>query len=145
MAAGGSACAAAALGVIVPALPVHAASEKTNYDIKDLKQLLSKLNADKAEKSADIVITSPEIAANGSMVPITVRSSIPGTEHIALIAEGNPIPLVAEFGFEGGAEAYAALRIKMLKSSDLRALVTANGKLYTASALVKVTIGGCGG
>ena len=144
LAVGGGACAAAALGILVPSLPVHAA-DKTDYDIADLQQLLPKVGADKAKKSADILITSPELAANGSMVPITVRSNIPGTERITLIAEGNPFPLIAEFDFLAGAEAYASIRIKMLKSSDLRAIVTANGQLYTASSMVKVTIGGCGG
>ena len=37
------------------------------------------------------------------------------------------------------------MRIKMGKTSDVIAVVKANGKLYEARKAVKVTIGGCGG
>ncbi|NNF97668.1 MAG: thiosulfate oxidation carrier protein SoxY, partial [Halobacteria archaeon] len=36
-------------------------------------------------------------------------------------------------------------RIKMGKTSDVIAVVKANGKAYSARKNVKVTIGGCGG
>lgn len=95
-----------------------------------------------AEASDAIEIGGPDIAENGAVVPISVSSSIPGTDSIALLAQENPSPLVATF--DGGTA--ASTRIKMGKSSPLVAYVRADGKLYTATSKeIKVTIGGCGG
>lgn len=95
-----------------------------------------------AEASDAIEIGGPDIAENGAVVPISVSSSIPGTDSIALLAANNPSPLVATF--DGGTA--ASTRIKMGKSSPLVAYVRADGKLYTATSKeIKVTIGGCGG
>ena len=79
------------------------------------------------------------------MVPVSISSKIPGTEYIALIVDENPFPLVAEYHYQAGAEAYASVRIKMRQASAVRAVVKANGQFYQASNQVKVTIGGCGG
>ena len=43
------------------------------------------------------------------------------------------------------AVADVSTRLKMGKTSNVTAVVKADGKLYTASKEVKVTIGGCGG
>ena len=40
---------------------------------------------------------------------------------------------------------YVSTRVKMLKTSNVIALVDAGGKTYTESREIKVTIGGCGG
>ena len=65
--------------------------------------------------------------------------------QLAIIADKNPFPLVASIDFANGAEGYASTRVKMGGTSDVRAIVKADGKFYTASREVKVTIGGCGG
>jgi sulfur-oxidizing protein SoxY len=98
-----------------------------------------------SEASADIKIKAPDIAENGAVVPVSVTSGIDGTQSIAVLAEKNPVPLVANFDLMGGAEGYVSTRIKMGKTSDVIAVVKANGKLYSARKSVKVTIGGCGG
>jgi sulfur-oxidizing protein SoxY len=43
------------------------------------------------------------------------------------------------------AEGYVSMRIKMGKTSNVVAVVEADGKMYKAQSEVKVTIGGCGG
>jgi sulfur-oxidizing protein SoxY len=53
--------------------------------------------------------------------------------------------MVASFNLSEGSKAYVSTRIKMGKTSDVIALVEANGKVYAARKNVKVTIGGCGG
>ena len=95
--------------------------------------------------AGDIEITAPEIAENGAVVPVEVSSAIPGTERIVIIAEKNGLPLVADFGLKNGAEGFVSTRIKMGATSNVRAVVVAGGKTYTAAKEVKVTIGGCGG
>jgi sulfur-oxidizing protein SoxY len=100
---------------------------------------------DGATESSDILLKAPDIAENGAVVPITATSNIPGTTSIAIFVEKNPTPLIADFSFSNGAEAYISTRIKMAKTSVVRVSVKAGGKNYTTSREVKVTIGGCGG
>jgi len=87
----------------------------------------------------------PDIAENGSVVPVEVTSSIAGTTGIAIFAEKNGTPLVGSYTLSGGAQGYIATRIKVAQTSFIRAVVNAGGKSYTAAKEVKVTVGGCGG
>ena len=75
----------------------------------------------------------------------TVVLDMEGIESIALIAEKNPVPLVASFDLGTGAQGFVSTRIKMGKTGDVVAVVKSGGKLYSARKGVKVTIGGCGG
>lgn len=143
LAAGGGACAVASLG-LVPTLQAFAASS-ASFDTQGVQQLLSQMGAEGAAQSKDIVFEAPDIAENGSMVRVMMHSKIPGTEYMALVVDKNPIPLIAEFDVLDGALPYAETRIKMRETSAVRVVVKANGKFYTASNEVKVTIGGCGG
>ena len=77
-------------------------------------------------------------------MPIQVTSEIPDTEKIFVFAEKNPQPLVATFTFLKGIEPFFATRIKMGESAKVHVVVLADGKHYTISREVKVTIGGCG-
>ncbi|HEX7788775.1 MAG TPA: thiosulfate oxidation carrier protein SoxY, partial [Methylomirabilota bacterium] len=95
-------------------------------------------------ESKDIVITAPEIAENGAVVPVAVASKIPNTQTISILAEKNPFPLAASFNIAGGGEGYVSTRLKMGETSNVRAVVKADGKFYTAVKEVKVTVGGCG-
>jgi len=95
--------------------------------------------------SKAITIKAPDIAENGAVVPVEVVSSLPGTTNIVIISEKNPTVLIADFKLSNGAEGFVSTRIKMAKTSMIRAVVTAGGKTYTATKEVKVTIGGCGG
>ena len=68
-----------------------------------------------------------------------------GVESIGIIVSENPSPLAASFDLTPDAVAEVSTRIKMGKTSDVVAVVKANGQLYSTSKNVKVTIGGCGG
>ena len=91
-----------------------------------------------------IELKTPEIAENGAIVPIQVTSNIPNTEKIFVFAEKNPQPLVATFTFIKNVPPFFATRIKMGESAKVHVVVLADGKHYTVSNEVKVTIGGCG-
>jgi sulfur-oxidizing protein SoxY len=96
--------------------------------------------------SKDIVFfQTPEIAENGAVVPIGVTSNIPKTESIAILIEKNPNVLAAVFDIPAGTEPAIATRVKMAQTSNIHALVRADGKYYVATKEVKVTLGGCGG
>jgi sulfur-oxidizing protein SoxY len=124
---------------------VGAASwNKPGFESKAFGDAVKNLGAASMIESKDIAITAPDIAENGAVVPIAITSRIPNTESISVVAEKNPFPLAATFDVSNGAESYASVRIKMGQTSNVRAIVKADGKFYTAAKEVKVTVGGCG-
>jgi len=118
---------------------------KAAFEAKGMPDALKAIGATGAADSHDILIKAPDIAENGSVVPVEVTSGIAGTTSIAIIAEKNAFPLVGTFDLTGGSEGFISTRIKMGQTALVRAVVTAGGKSYTAAKEVKVTIGGCGG
>ena len=117
---------------------------KAAFESRAVADVLKLLGATGATESKDIMITAPDIAENGAVVPVEVTSRIPGTEAISIIAEKNPFPLAATVEISNGGEPYTYVRIKMGETANVRALVRAGGKYYTAVKEVKVTVGGCG-
>ncbi len=103
------------------------------------------VGGDATTNSDEIAIKAPDIAENGAVVPVTVSSGLGNVESIAIVAVNNPFPLTASFVLAEGTEAFVSTRIKMAKTSEVMAVVKANGTLYAARKEVKVTIGGCGG
>ena len=80
-----------------------------------------------------------------NVVPFTIASRLPKTESIALLVEKNPNVLAASFNIPAGTEAGVTTRVKMGQTSNVTALVKADGKFYYTTKEVKVTMGGCGG
>ena len=91
------------------------------------------------------MITAPDIAENGAVVPIGIKSNLPKTEMIALLVEKNPSLLAGSYDILAGAEPDVSMRVKMGQSSDVFAVVKADGKFFITRKEVKVTLGGCGG
>lgn len=97
------------------------------------------------EQSDAVKLKIPDIAENGAVVPVTISTDIEGVKNISIIIDQNPNPLSASFEIGDGVFAEISTRVKMGKSSQVRAMVQTGDKVYTASKEVKVTIGGCGG
>jgi sulfur-oxidizing protein SoxY len=135
---------AAAAGLLKTASVWAAPWNKTAFEAKALAETLRGLGVSNPIDSKDITITAPDIAENGAIVPVAVTSRIPNTQSIAIVAEKNPFPLAASFDLLPGSESYVSTRLKMGQTSDIRAIVKADGKFYTAVKEVKVTVGGCG-
>lgn len=133
-----------AAGLIRPEV-AEAAWNKGAFDAKTLDEAFAALGAGKPADSADIQITAPDIAENGAVVPVGVVSNLPRTEQIAILVEKNPFMLAANFEIPAGTVADIQTRIKMGQTSDVYALVKADGKFVVARKEVKVTLGGCGG
>nr|WP_198266358.1 thiosulfate oxidation carrier protein SoxY [sulfur-oxidizing endosymbiont of Gigantopelta aegis] len=104
----------------------------------------SALGSDLSEASNKITIKAPDIAENGTLVPVTVSSSLEDVSAITLFSEKNNAPLVAQFELDKDCDAFIATRIKMNMTSNVIAIVTAKGKHYSTRKEVKVTLGGCG-
>jgi sulfur-oxidizing protein SoxY len=137
-----------ALLVVAGIQPARAQAQPWNqaaFSGKTLKDALAALGAQSPAASDSVLIKAPEIAENGAVVPVAVESKLPGTQSIMLLIEKNPLPLAASFEIPAGTEPSVSTRVKMGESSDVYALVKADGKYYFAKKEVKITIGGCGG
>ncbi|MDL2354560.1 MAG: thiosulfate oxidation carrier protein SoxY [Pseudomonadota bacterium] len=133
----------AALGLISHA-DALAAEAQPGFDAKSFADAVKAIGGPGAD-SKDILLTSPEIAENGAVVPLSVSSAIPDTQSIYIFVEKNPNPLSASFTFPAGTDPSVTTRVKMGESSRITVVVKAGGKLYTTSRETKVTLGGCGG
>ena len=116
------------------------------FDTKTLPETFKALGSGTPLPSKDITFfQTPDIAENGAVVPIGVASAIPKTESIAILIEKNPNTLAAVFEISPRTDPAISTRVKMGQSSNIYALVKADGKYYVASKEIKVTLGGCGG
>ncbi len=132
-------------GLLTPKA-VMAAWPKAAFEAKDVDSALNAaLGSASATDSSKIKLKAPDIAENGAVVPITVTSSISGTESISILVPKNASPMTATFNLGANTEGYVSTRIKMGKTSDVVVVVKAGGKLFSTKKQVKVTIGGCGG
>jgi sulfur-oxidizing protein SoxY len=141
---GAGALALAAAAGVLKSGPVAAEWNEAGFTSKAVNDALKSLGATDMIESKDITITAPEIAENGAVVPVAVASKIPNTQSISILSEKNPFPLAASFNLSKGSDAYVSTRLKLGETSNVRAVVKADGKFYTAAKEVKVTIGGCG-
>jgi len=103
-------------------------------------------------ESGKITLDVPEIAENGSTVPMTVNVDSPMTEddHVTAIhvmATENPSPEVVTFKFTSlSGRASAATRMRLADTQNVLAVAElSDGSTIMAQKEVKVTIGGCGG
>ena len=136
----------AAAGWSRPSDALAADWNKAAFESKTMDEAYKSMSAGAPAQSKDIAFFStPDIAENGAVVPIGITSNIPKTESIAILIEKNPNMLAAQFDIPAGTEASLTTRVKMGQTSNVYALVKADGKYYVASKEVKVTLGGCGG
>ena len=135
----------AAAGLIRPGEALANNWNKAAFEGKTLQEALKALGASSPANSGDISMRAPDIAENGAVVPVGVDSKIAGTESIAIFVDKNPSPLAASFDIPAGTEPAVTTRVKMGQTSDVYALVKANGKFFIAKKEIKVTLGGCGG
>lgn len=124
----------------------HADWNKAAFEAKTMDETMKAFGGSAPAQSKDIAfVSTPDIAENGAVVPIGVTSNLPKTERIAILVEKNPNMLAASFDLPAGTEPTVTTRVKMGQSSNVYALVKADGKYYVAQKEVKVTLGGCGG
>jgi len=135
-----------AAGWTVPGAAAAQTWNKDAFDTHSLDETVKALGATAPVPSKDVTfVSTPDIAENGAVVPIGIVSNVPKTEAIAILVEKNPNMLAAVFDIPAGTDPSLSTRIKMGQSSNVYALVKADGKYYVASKEIKVTLGGCGG
>jgi sulfur-oxidizing protein SoxY len=118
----------------------------------DVEAALRKLLGGRQAESGRLKLDIPAIAENGMAVPVNVEAESPMTPNdyvraIHLFADGNPWPNVYTYRFTpGSGRAALKNRIRLAKTERVIAVAEmSDGTVHTASAEVKVTIGGCGG
>jgi sulfur-oxidizing protein SoxY len=103
------------------------------------------LASDKLKESDRITLKIPEIAENGAVVPVTIKTDLPAVESISIFSEKNAYPLLASFTIPDGTTAFVSTRVKLAESTLVIAVVKSEGTLYCTRKDVKVIIGGCNG
>jgi len=119
---------------------------KDAFDAKTLADAVKALGGGAPAASKDVVITGPDIAENGAVVPVGAACALPGVKRLALLVEKNPSVLAAVFDVGEAVEPNIATRVKMGQSSNVIAVaMMADGRVLYAQKEIKVTLGGCGG
>lgn len=102
--------------------------------------------------SSKISLDVPEIAENGSTVPMGVSVDSPMTEDdyvkaVHVMAAKNPDPEIISFKFTPmSGRANAATRMRLAETQNVIAVAElSDGSTIMTQKEVKVTIGGCGG
>ena len=118
----------------------------------DFRDAINRFTGGKAPTRGRIKLDLPDIADNGSSVPMSVAVDSPMTadnfvKEVLVVADGNPRSGVAAFRFSpASGVAQASTRIRLAESQNVTAIARMNdGSLFMDSKQVKVTIGGCGG
>jgi sulfur-oxidizing protein SoxY len=136
----------AAAGWLPPGRAQAEGWNKSAFEAHSLGESVKALGGSDPVQSKDIeFFQTPEIAENGAVVPVGVTSRIPKTESIAILIEKNPNMLAAVFDIPPGTEPALSTRVKMAQTSNVYAVVKADGRYYVAVKEIKVTLGGCGG
>ncbi|MGB2130048.1 MAG: thiosulfate oxidation carrier protein SoxY [Marinobacterium sp.] len=133
------------LSVLMPRVAM-AAWAKEAFEAKEQGAAIKALyGEDAVAESAEVVLDAPDIAENGAVVPVSISTELTNVESMSLFIENNPAPLAAQFMIPEGTRADVSTRVRMGKTTNVTAVIKADGKLYRATKEVKVTIGGCGG
>ncbi len=119
---------------------------------EEATKYLSGMTGGATAKEGKVTVKLPEIAENGSTVPITISVDSPMTDGdyvktIHVVAEGNPSPEVVSFNLSPAmGKAEVSTRMRLGKTQNVRAVaIMSDGSVYSGTKQVKVTIGGCGG
>ncbi|MBA4501192.1 thiosulfate oxidation carrier protein SoxY [Marinobacterium marinum] len=133
------------LGALLPRLAMAAWAREAFESNEQGAALNALYGGETPEISAQVILDAPDIAENGAVVPVSVSTDMAHVESISIFIESNPAPLAAQFVIPEGTAADVSTRVRMGKTTNVTAVVKADGKLYSATKEVKVTIGGCGG
>ncbi|RLA28789.1 MAG: thiosulfate oxidation carrier protein SoxY [Gammaproteobacteria bacterium] len=122
-----------------------AARPDSVFQETDADKVIADLFGQAPTDSDQVMMKIPDIAENGAVVPVTIKTDLENVESISIVVVNNPTPLAASFIMSPRSVPTVSVRIKMGESSQVVALVKAGGAVYSTTKEVKVTIGGCGG
>ena len=124
----------------------QAAWTATAFESKTLADAVKALGGAAPVESKDVIVTGPDIAENGAVVPVGCSTALPGVKRMMLMVEKNPSVLASVFDVTDAVDASLTTRVKMGQSSNVFAVaMMGDGKVLYAVKEIKVTLGGCGG
>lgn len=135
--------AAIGAGALRPRQVLAADWNAAAFEAKTLAAAMRGMGIVNPQESGDVVLSAPDIAEDGKVVPIEVASKLPGTQSLSVFIDRNPSPLAAHFDLSGGALPSIGLRVKMAQTSIVRVVAQADGRFYFTAREIQVTEGGC--
>ena len=126
----------------VPELPTAPtpATASAAFDAPTLEEAYKSM-ALAPEASKDISIKAPELAENGSVIPVRITTSIEDARQILIVVPENPHPLAAAFFLGAKAEPMAYTRIRLQGDATIIAIVKTTREAFFAKHTVKVAVG----
>ena len=141
----GAVTVAAMTGALRPRPAAAQGWNQAAFSGKSLDEIIKALGGSGYTPTKDVSWGStPEIAENGAAVQISIASAVPKTQAIAIVIEKNPGPLAAQFEVPPGTDAAVVTRFKMAQTSNVHAIVKADGTYFVSTREIRVTFGGCG-
>lgn len=136
---------AAKAGLLWP-VPVLADSWPADaFFAPSFEEALAALFGDHPVVESDHVrLEARELVEDGTVVPIGVRTDLEGALTVTLFSVNNPTPAVGRFALSEAVDRTLDTRVKMAKTGDVVAVVSAGGKHYSARRSIRVVAGGCG-
>jgi sulfur-oxidizing protein SoxY len=136
---------AAGAGLLKSGQVLAAEWPKAAFEARDLAAATKAVFGSDGAASQDIKIKAPLQAENGAVVPVKIETSLPDVKTIAVMVAKNPTPMATKVDLAGDSVGFYSTRVKMGQTSDVVAMVNSGGKIFKNTAMVKVTVGGCGG
>jgi sulfur-oxidizing protein SoxY len=130
--------------LLVPLQAFAAIWNKRAFEAIKLNDVEQGLEINGEITSQDILVSAPDMAENGAIVQVEIRSNIPNTESLMILVEKNPTPLIAHYKFSNGAEPFIVTRIKMAETSDIKVIAKVGSQYFTNAKNVVVLENGCG-
>lgn len=136
------------LGALLASVPlsmktVFAEWPEAPFATDNYQTALTEVIGDNSLEESGVSIDAPEIASNGSTVPITISSDLPNIKTISIFVEKNPRPYISTFYMNDKIDSSVSVRVKMRETSDIIAIVENESGFHVAKQSVKVTAGGC--
>jgi sulfur-oxidizing protein SoxY len=130
----------------LPRMLLAAAWPEKAFSAPEMRAALVGLfGTDVLTASDQITLKTPEIAENGAVVPVSIKTTLQNVESISIVVAGNPRPLAATVEILPDTLPEFSSRIKMRETSEVMVVVKTSDGIYSTSKEIKVTIGGCGG
>lgn len=134
---------AGALGLL-PMGELLAQGGRVGFHSQGFASTLRALGLSTPRASAELVLEAPDIAENGAAVSLSLSCRAAGLRRLYLLAEKNPVSLLAWFEFSEALEPRLGTQIRLSESQLVQGIAQlADGRLLLAQKEVKVTLGGC--
>lgn len=118
-----------------------AALNRKLFEANTVAEVLKNLpEKDAPEPSNRLLVDVPEVSLDPERIPVRIRSELPGTDMMLLMAATVVPPAIAQFTIPVGVEAEIQTQIRLKGTTTVQLIVRAGGKLYTAQKEVKIAV-----